>query len=113
MKKHLLLLLVTVSTVLASFAQSPQSLPYQAVARDAGGNLIALQPVSVRFTVHDGTAGGPVVYQETQSPTTSKLGLFNVNVGSGTVVSGTFSAINWAAGAKYLQVELISITCSK
>ncbi len=106
MKKHLLLLLVTVSTVLASFAQSPQSLPYQAVARDAGGNLIALQPVSVRFTVHDGTAGGPVVYQETQSPTTSKLGLFNVNVGSGTVVSGTFSAINWAAGAKYLQVEL-------
>lgn len=105
MKKHLLLLFIAFSAII-SFAQSPQSLPYQAVARDAGGNLIALQPVGLRFTIHDGSAGGPVVYQETQSTSTSKLGLFSVNVGSGTVVTGTFSAINWAGGAKYLQVEL-------
>ena len=87
-------------------AQAPLSVPYQAVARDAAGNLISNQLISLRFSVHDVTATGTVVYKETQSVTTNKLGLFNVSVGLGTVVSGTFSGIGWGAGAKYLQVEL-------
>ncbi len=89
------------------FSQTPQSVPYQAVARDAAGNLMQNQGISLRFTIHDATAGGTVLYQETQAATTNKLGLFNVNVGLGTVVTGTFSNVAWGNGsAKYMQVEL-------
>jgi uncharacterized protein (TIGR02145 family) len=87
-------------------AQAPQAIPYQAIARNASGNAIASTLVKVRFSIRDSIATGPLRYQETHSPTTSALGLFSVNVGAGTVLSGTFSGINWGKNAKFLQVEL-------
>ena len=43
-------------------AQSPNAIPYQAVARNTTGNLIANQNISLRFTILDGSASGTVVY---------------------------------------------------
>ena len=87
-------------------AQAPQGIPYQAIARNASGVAIANTAVKVRFSIRDSIATGAIKYQETHNPTTSALGLFSVNVGMGTVVSGTFSGINWGKNAKFLQVEL-------
>jgi hypothetical protein len=87
-------------------AQAPQGIPYQAIARNAIGQPIANTAVKVRFTIRDSIATGAIKYQETHNPTTSALGLFSVNVGMGTAVSGTFSGINWGKNAKFLQVEL-------
>src|ERR1035438_9290408 len=87
-------------------AQVPQSIPYQAVARDANGNLIANQNISIRFSIHDVTSNGTIVYRETQSTTTNLLGLFTVNIGQGTPVIGTFSGIDWGTNAKFSQVEI-------
>ena len=88
------------------FAQAPQGIPYQAIARNASGVAIANTAVKVRFSIRDSIATGAIKYQETHNPTTSALGLFSVNVGMGSVVSGTFSGINWGKNAKFLQVEL-------
>ena len=88
-----------------ALAQAPQGIPYQAVARDNAGNLIKNQPIALRFSIHDGTASGAVVYSETHSVTTDALGLFAVNVGGGTS-SGTLANVNWGSGAKFTQVEL-------
>jgi hypothetical protein len=104
--------LCTLLIILQSFsyesinAQAPQSIPYQAVARDNLGLLIGNQAVSLRFSIRDLSAVGTIVYRETQSAVTNSLGLFTVNIGQGTVVSGTFSAINWASGSKFMQVEM-------
>ncbi len=87
-------------------AQPPQSIAYQAVARNSSGNLIASQTVSLRFSIHNATASGVVVYSETQTATTNALGLFSAEVGQGSAVTGTFPAIAWGAGAKFLQVEM-------
>jgi hypothetical protein len=87
-------------------AQAPQGIPYQAIARNASGVAIANTAVKVRFSIRDSIATGAIKYQETHNLTTSALGLFSVNVGMGTVVSGTFSGINWGKNAKFLQVEL-------
>lgn len=89
-----------------SFAQAPQGIPYQAIARSSSGSILASQTIRVRFTIRDSVATGAVVYQETFTPTTTALGLFNVNVGTGSVVSGTFGSINWGHNAKFMQVEL-------
>ncbi len=97
--------LVILSAVEAR-AQSPQAIPYQAVARNASGNLLANQNISLRISIHDGTAGGTVVYQETQTTSTNTLGLFNIIIGQGTVVIGIFSNINWGNGNKFIQTEI-------
>ena len=86
-------------------AQAPQGIPYQAVARDNAGNLIKNQNIAVRFSIHDGTANGAVVFTETHSVTTDALGLFAVNIGGGTSTS-TLANVNWGSGAKFTQVEL-------
>ena len=98
------LILIFTSSVLK--AQSPQAFPYQAVARNSAGNLIANQSVALRFSIHNLTAAGTVFYKETQNPTTNALGLFSVNIGQGAPLVGTFSSIPWGTGAKYIQVEI-------
>jgi hypothetical protein len=88
------------------FAQAPQGIPYQAIARNSSGVILAGQTIRVRFSIRDSIATGTIVYRETFSPTTTTQGLFNVNVGTGTVVSGTFSGVNWGHNAKHMQVEM-------
>jgi uncharacterized protein (TIGR02145 family) len=110
--KNSLLSLLAISLITNHFAlttcnaQAPQGIPYQAIARNASGAAIASTVVRVRFSIRDSIATGAIRYQETHNPTTSALGLFSVNVGMGTVVSGSFSGINWGRNAKFLQVEL-------
>jgi uncharacterized protein (TIGR02145 family) len=98
--------LITNYLSLNTSAQAPLGIPYQAIARNASGAAIASTAVRVRFSIRDSIATGIIRYQETHNPTTSALGLFSVNVGRGTVVSGSFAGINWGRNAKFLQVEL-------
>ena len=91
---------------LQGFAQTSNAIPYQAVARNSSGNLLVNQNVRLRFSIHNETASGTIVYQENQSVTTNNLGLFTVNIGQGTATTGTFATINWGTGFKYTQVEI-------
>ncbi len=89
-----------------AIAQAPQGIPYQAVARNSTGAILASTSISVRFTIRDSIATGAIKYRETHSVTTTAQGMFSVNVGQGTVVSGTFAGINWGTNAKFMQVEM-------
>ena len=89
-----------------TFAQVPQALNYQAVARNASGALIANHAVSLRLTVLQGSSTGTAIYAETQTVTTNQFGLFTLAIGTGTVVSGTFSSIPWSTGLFWLKTEL-------
>jgi len=87
-------------------AQAPNSLNYQGVARGITGDVLPDQTVTLRFTIHQGSASGTTVYQETQLVTTNEFGLFTVALGTGTIISGDFSTIAWGTGLYYLQVEM-------
>lgn len=104
MKKVTFTLLVLFLFVLNSFAQTPQKINYQAVIRNATGQPVPSQAVGMRLTVQNGPVGAPI-YTETQVPTTNAFGLVNLQIGTGTVVTGTFSAIPWSTGNKYLKIE--------
>lgn len=106
MKKVFPLLYLSFLLALAGSAQVPPAIPYQAVARDSFGSPLPNQAIALRMSIRNDSATGTVVYQETHSRSTNALGMFTVNVGSGSVVSGTFLAIDWAKGSKYLQVEV-------
>lgn len=84
-------------------AQVPQKFNYQAVARNSAGNPLVSTAIGLRLSITDGTS---TLYSETFTPTTNSLGLFTVEVGAGTVVSGNFSGIDWLSGLRYLRVEM-------
>jgi uncharacterized protein (TIGR02145 family) len=107
MKQTLLLSILSLllSSSLAS-AQAPQKIAYQAVARNASGTVLPNQTVTLRFSLRNASSNGTIVYQETQTATTSNIGLFNVNIGEGTVSAGIFAGIDWSNGAMFMQVEL-------
>ncbi len=89
-------------------AQAPNQINYQGVARNASGNPLPNQNISVRLKVHDVSSTGTVVYSETRNLTTNASGLFTIVIGSSgaTNVTGTISVINWSTGNKYLEVEI-------
>ena len=99
---NLFALLFIASTV---FAQAPQGMNYQAVARDASGNILPSQNISIRFTITDGN-GGATLYQETHTVSTNQFGLFILNIGNGTPTSGTFSSVTWSSITPWLAVEM-------
>jgi hypothetical protein len=89
------------------FAQSGLSgINYQAVARNSNGTILGNQALQVRFSILSGSASGNVQYQETHDVTTNQLGLFTLQIGKGSPVSGTFAGIPWAQANQYLKVEI-------
>jgi len=88
------------------FAQSPEAFKYQAIARDASGNVIANQNVSFRISILKTSETGTPVYVETHNLTTNNFGLANLNIGEGSPVSGNFSTIDWATDKYFIKVEM-------
>jgi hypothetical protein len=90
---------------LTAFAQTPQKMSYQAVIRNAANDLFVSQTVGMQISILQGSDTGTAVYVETQTPTTNANGLVNIEIGSGTVVSGVFANIDWSTGNYYVKTE--------
>lgn len=103
--KKLLFFCLFLTSVLC-FGQVPQGVSYQAIALDGSGNPIVSLPVGIRLSILDSSASGTVLYTETHTPTTNAQGLYNLVIGQGTPITGTFSAIRWETNSKFLQVEM-------
>ncbi len=88
------------------FAQAPQGIPYQAVLRNADGTVMASSAANMVFMIHDGSATGTVVYQESHTLTSNAQGLVTCVVGNGVVSQGNFANINWGSGTKFLHVMM-------
>ncbi|HLP21823.1 MAG TPA: hypothetical protein VK174_16030, partial [Chitinophagales bacterium] len=105
MQKSLLLTLTLLCVCAVTFASVATGFNYQAVVRDASGNVIQNQPVSFRFTIRDTDPMGAIVFQQTDTVIPNSFGIITVIVGGGTIVTGTLGGIDWANGNKFMQVE--------
>ncbi|HPR59198.1 MAG TPA: FISUMP domain-containing protein, partial [Bacteroidales bacterium] len=86
-------------------AQAPQKISYQCVIRDASGGLVRSQTVGIRISILQGSAEGTAVYVETHTPETNVNGLATIEVGNGTLLTGTFSSLDWSNSPYFLKVE--------
>jgi len=105
MKKFTVLIGLFMSLTM-SMAQVPQAFNYQAIIRDADGSPIIDQAVSLRVSILQDSTTGTSVYTEIHTVTTNQFGLVNLGVGTGTIIAGNFSTINWGGGDYFLKVEV-------
>ena len=89
----------------ALFAQAPQKMSYQAVIRNSSNTLVVSKSIGMQTSILQGSATGTAVYVEKQSPTTNANGLVSIEIGTGTVVSGSMNTINWANGPYFIKTE--------
>ncbi|MCD9853726.1 collagen-like protein [Epilithonimonas sp. JDS] len=104
MKKIVLIAALALGTYMVS-AQAPEKMSYQAIVRNATGQLLTNQNVAMRISVLQGSAAGAAVYSERVTGTTNANGLVSLEIGSGTVLSGTFNTINWGTNSYFLKTE--------
>ena len=73
--RKIYIILLTVLISTSALAQAPQKMSFQAV------------------------------YVESQTPTTNVNGLVTIEIGGGTIVTGTFAGINWSTGTYFIKTE--------
>jgi uncharacterized protein (TIGR02145 family) len=104
MKKYSILFCLFLQMAFA-FAQVPEKMSYQAVIRNSNNVVVSNHAVGMRISILQGSATGTAVYTETQIPTTNANGLIAIEIGTGTVVTGTFANIDWANGPFFVKTE--------
>ncbi len=87
-------------------AQSPQSMTFQSIVRDAQNVLISNNSVGIQITIIQGSPTGPHVYMETHQSNTNANGLCTIEIGTGNILSGQFDNIDWGNGPYYLRTEI-------
>ncbi len=95
------------------FTQStPNYINYQAIAKDANGELLNQQSITVKIRLISGSISGANNYEEEHSVTTSAEGLITLHIGGGTPTSNgllsQFSDISWDTDSYYLNIQINS-----
>ncbi|MFK8165088.1 MAG: DUF1566 domain-containing protein [Lewinella sp.] len=106
MKRIILFIGALLLFAVAANAQTPEAFKYQAVARDAGGQILANQSVSLRIGILKGSVSGDNIYSEIHFKTTNAFGLVNLEIGRGDLMAGEFSAIDWGNDTYFVQIEM-------
>ncbi|MFA5668304.1 MAG: tail fiber domain-containing protein [Balneolaceae bacterium] len=105
--KKLVLLLVVAFFVATAYAQIPEGFNFQAVARDANGNILTHQSLGVKVNILKGSDTGDVVYSETHSTSTNVTGLIQLVIGEGHASEGqSFSAINFGNDNYFINLAI-------
>ena len=103
--KKICFCLIFAWSIFPSLSQIPQAVKYQAVIRDNNGDIVTSQNISLKISFLKGSTSGVVVYSESHATSTNEFGLVNVAAGSGTVISGDFTAIDWGEDIYFMKTE--------
>lgn len=103
--RFIILLLFSIFIPDLVIAQSPSTMSYQAILRDNGNGLVINQGVGAKVSILQGSASGNAVYEELHATTTNANGLLTLEVGTGSVVSGNISTIDWSSGVFFIKTE--------
>lgn len=79
---------------------------YQGIAVDANGDVVSDGLIGLQFSIIEADPNNAPQYVDSHTTTTTSIGHFTVDVGTGSVITGDFGLINWSSGPYYLKVEL-------
>jgi hypothetical protein len=104
--KLTLTILLFVTITLNAFAQTPEKMSYQAIIRTKTNTLVTNSSISLKVIVHQGTATGTKIYEETHFVMTNNNGLISLEIGTGNIVTGNFSTIAWQNGPYFIETQV-------
>ena len=91
---------------LGIYAQMPEKISYQAIIRNTDGEIIGNSTIGIKISILQQSMNGEEVYQESHLPLTNENGLVTVQIGTGTVLNGTFTDIDWSNGSFFLETQI-------
>jgi hypothetical protein len=106
MKKLFFAVIAILAISSIAFAQVPQHFNYQGIARDAQGNPLRNQNMTLKLSVLPTADASVAEYEEIQSVKTNEFGLYTLQIGNGTAVLGSMKSVKWETGNKYIQVGI-------
>ena len=102
MKKYILLFVFLLIGITV-WSQVPDKMSYQTVVRNATGELVSNQQISIQINILKHSANGATVYSELHKVPTNQQGLATLKIGEGEVLQGSMTAIDWTAGPYFIQ----------
>jgi hypothetical protein len=103
--KKVFLLGLFLSFVISVKGQN-SNIPFQGIALDNQNKALSQKTIGLKLSLLDGSSTGTLVYAERHTSTTDNFGLFQLNIGEGTALTSTFSAIDWSKSNYYVKVEM-------
>lgn len=98
---------VVLFAAVSAYAQVPQGFNFQAVARDANGDILANTELGVQVSLIKGSEGENPLYEESHSVTTNPLGLIQLVIGEGIPGEGqSFSAIDFGNDNYFVKLAI-------
>lgn len=112
--KRILVFFILTKTIFSAYISiaqiptvPPQAFNYQAILRNNMGIPMPNQTISLKFSIIDSNnTMGQIVYVEKFDTITNQFGLINVEIGKGTVITGSFANILWGFFDHYLKTEI-------
>jgi uncharacterized protein (TIGR02145 family) len=104
--KKLLNCIFLVMLAATVYGQAPDRIGYQAVIRDTSGTLLVDTKLSIVVQILQGSMSGTVVYEETQKGKSNPNGLVTFGIGTGSVMTGSFGAIDWSNGPYFMKTVI-------
>lgn len=104
--KNYLFTLWLMGISICAMSQSAPRFNYQAIPRNPNGASITDTQISLQMSLLDGGPDGFLLYVERHFLNTGPLGLVNLQIGAGQIITGDLSVIDWAGGDKWLKVDI-------
>lgn len=86
-------------------AQS-DGISYQLVAKERNGSAAANKNIRVKASILNSPTAQSGEYTELHVVKTNESGVFGIVIGTGSILSGSFNAINWGSSSHYLKVDI-------
>ena len=108
-KRILILIVFAVAGKLVGQNAPPNGFLYQAVVRDANGNLAANRTIYIQIAIKKTTATGTTVYADNYVVQSNADAMFSIVIGQGTNKTGTYSnllSIPWGSDKFFFNLKL-------
>ena len=105
--KKIFTIVLSIVLVATIWAQSPEKMSYQAIIRDAESHLVVNRNIGIQISILQGDdiATATAVYIETHTVSTNQNGLVTLEIGTGSIITGLFSDIDWSVGQYFIKTE--------
>ena len=107
MKKIISTLVYTLLCISFLSAQSvPNGINFQAVARDADGEIISDKTINLRLSLKTQLPVEETFYVETHRVTTNSIGMFSLVIGKGRTTQGVFEEVPWSSAEIMMETAM-------